>query len=115
MTLSLKNRQSGKPRQRLVRYFSCTWISARGPVDARISSLSPTGCYIDSRFTVPAVGAIVDSITVDAGTAHPLVLGGSVADSTPGIGFAVRFAELDEDTRAQLLAIVRPGQARPGL
>ena len=37
-------------RQRVDRHFDCTWRSAWGEERARVSSLSPNGCYIESRF-----------------------------------------------------------------
>ena len=63
--LSLKRRRrrintnGREQRQRVVQYFDCTWVSQWGPMNARISNLSPSGCYIDSRFSVPAVGETV--------------------------------------------------------
>ena len=45
----------GKPHrqrpQRIARYFDCTWVTAWGEERARVSSLSLTGCYIESRFS----------------------------------------------------------------
>ena len=97
-------------RQRLDQYFDCIWVSQWGPMPARLSNLSPTGCYIDSRLNVPAVGETVENITVISVAEHPLVLHGTVIDSTRGIGFAVRFTELDEDTRERLRALLRSRQ-----
>lgn len=97
-------------RQRVVQYFDCTWVSQWGPMNARISSLSPTGCYIDSRFSVPAVGETVENITVTPRAENPLVLHGTVIDATRGVGFAVRFTELDEATRERLNALLRSRQ-----
>ncbi|MGH9257645.1 MAG: PilZ domain-containing protein [Vicinamibacterales bacterium] len=97
-------------RQRVVQYFDCTWISRWGPMQTRLSNLSPTGCYIDSRLNVPAVGETVENITVTPSAEHPLVLHGTVIDATRGIGFAVRFTELDEDTRQRLSALLRSRQ-----
>jgi hypothetical protein len=37
-------------------------------------------------------------------------LHGTVIESTRGIGFAVRFTELDEDTRERLSALLRSRQ-----
>ena len=45
-----------RQRQRIEGYFDCSWMSVWGDQKARISSISPTGCYIDSRFTVPPPG-----------------------------------------------------------
>jgi hypothetical protein len=97
-----------------VQYFDCTWASQWGPHKARVSNLSPTGCYIDSRFLVPAIGETIEDITVDPSDAPPLALRGVVIDATRGIGFAVRFGELDADTRDRLRSLVRRGQPEPG-
>jgi PilZ domain-containing protein len=108
--LFLKRRRRAdwrEQRQRVVQYFDCTWVSQWGPMNARISNLSPTGCYIDSRFSVPAVGETVENITVTPSAENPLVLHGTVIDATRGIGFAVRFTELDEDTGERLNALLR--------
>jgi len=96
-------------RQRIVRYFDCTWLSAWGEETARISSLSPTGCYIESRFSVPPEGAVVPDITVTLPTGR-IILQGTVIEATRGIGFAVRFIELDTHTRDRLGDLVEDAQ-----
>ena len=96
-------------RQRIVRYFDCTWLSAWGEENARISSLSPTGCYIESRFSVPSEGAVVPDITVTLPTGR-IVLQGTVIEATKGVGFAVRFIELDTHTRDRLSDLVEDAQ-----
>ena len=55
---ALWNRGSGGRRRgkRIYRYFECNWVSPWGDQQARISSISPTGCYINDRFTVPPEG-----------------------------------------------------------
>jgi len=92
-------------RQRVARYFDCTWLSQWGEERARVSSLSPTGCYIESRFSVPPEGAVVREITLalPTGTVH---LQGTVMDAMSGVGFAVRFSELDTKTRDCLNVLI---------
>jgi hypothetical protein len=92
-------------RQRIYRYFDCNWYSPWGDQQARISSISPTGCYIDSRFTVPPEGTHVREICVRLPDGE-LSVHGTVLSATPGIGFAVRFADMDDDTRAALRGLV---------
>lgn len=104
------NADGREQRQRVVQYFDCTWVSQWGPMPARLSNLSPTGCYVDSRLNVPAVGETVENITVTPSAEPPLVLHGTVIDATRGIGFAVRFTELDEDTRERLRALLQSRQ-----
>ena len=96
------NRQQ---RQRIERYFDCTWLSVWGEERSRISSLSPTGCYIDSRFTAPAEGTVVCDITLPL-TSGTLTLQGTVIATMRGVGFAVRFTELDKDTRDGLSVLI---------
>ena len=90
----------GKPasdrrrRQRVVRYFDCTWSSAFGEERARISNISPTGCYIESRFSVPAEGTVLTDLAFTLFNAS-LTVKGTVIEATPGVGFAVRFTDRD--------------------
>lgn len=93
-------------RQRIERHFDCTWLSAWGEEKTRISSLSPTGCYIDSRFTTPAEGTVVQDLTIALPTGS-LTVQGTVLDTMRGIGFAVRFTDLDGDTRDSLSVLIR--------
>jgi hypothetical protein len=99
------DRQHRQKRQRIARFFDCTWESEWGRQRSRISSISPTGCYIEDRFTVPPEGDIVDELTVALPTG-PICVQGLVVDSMPGIGFAVRFTGIDTDARARLAAMV---------
>ena len=94
-----------RQRQRIERYFECDWLSAWGEEKTRVSSISPTGCFIDSRFTVPPQGTSVQEISV-ALPGGSVTVGGTVLAATPGIGFAVRFTEVDDATRARLRAVV---------
>ena len=99
----LRALNGGKPegerrrRQRIVRYFDCTWSSQWGEERARISNISPTECYIESRFSVPAEGTVLTDLTFTL-TTERLSVQGTVIDATPGVGFAVRFTELDAHT-----------------
>jgi hypothetical protein len=98
-------RGNRRQRQRIERYFDCSWMSVWGDQKARISSISPTGCYIDSRFTVPPEGTHVREIcmTIPGGE---LSVHGTVLCPTPGVGFAVRFADMDDETQAALNRLV---------
>lgn len=92
-------------RQRVARYFDCTWLSPWGEERARVSSLSPTGCYIESRFSVPPEGTLISELTIALSTGR-VSLQGTVVDSMSGVGFAVRFTEPDTKTRECLSALV---------
>lgn len=92
-------------RQRVFRYFDCTWQSAWGQERSRVSSLSPRGCFIEERFSVPDKGEAVRDLTVTLPTGA-INLDGVVTDATRGIGFGVRFAPVDPDTHDRLTALV---------
>ena len=93
-----------RQRQRIYRYFECNWVSTWGEQQSRVSSISPTGCYIDSRLTVPPEGYHVREISV-ALPSGELSVHGTVLKATPGVGFAVRFADMDDETQARLCAL----------
>jgi len=94
-----------RQRQRVERYFECNWLSPWGEEQTRVSSISPTGCYIDSRFTVPPEGTWVREISV-ALPDGSVTVGGTVLMATPGVGFAVRFTQVDDSVRARLTELV---------
>jgi len=96
-------------RQRVSRYIDCHWVSAFGEQQTRISSISPTGCYIDSRFTVPAEGTHVREICLMIPGGEELSVHGTVLCPTPGVGFAVRFADMDDETQGALNSLVVAG------
>jgi PilZ domain len=104
----------GKPHrqrpQRIARYFDCTWVTAWGEERARVSSLSLTGCYIESRFSVPPDGEAVRDLTI-ALPAGKINLQGTVLNATSGVGFAVRFIDLDAKTRERLSALIHIAQS----
>src|SRR4029079_11431598 len=53
-----------RQRQRVALYFNCRWLGPWGEERARISSLSPTGCYIESRFSVPPEGEPIQELAI---------------------------------------------------
>ena len=93
-------------RQRIERHFDCTWLSTWGEEKTRISSLSPTGCYIDSRFTTPAQGTVVEDITIALPIGR-LTVQGTVLDTMRGTGFGERFTDLEKDTRDSLSVLIQ--------
>jgi hypothetical protein len=94
-----------RQRQRVERYFECDWITAWGEEKTRVSSISPTGCYIDSRLTVPPEGTLLHGISVALPDGQ-ITVDGMVLQATPGVGFAVRFIQVDDDARARLSGLV---------
>jgi hypothetical protein len=99
-------KQDRRQRLRMAQYFDCTWSSEWREEQSRVSSLSANGCQIDSRFSVPAEGAVITDLTVALPTGT-IRLQGTVVNATPGIGFAVRFEHLDTDTADRLNAFVQ--------
>ena len=98
--------QHRRQRQRIALYLDCRWQSEWGAQQSRISSLSPTGCYIEDRFTVPHSGETVPELTMTLPTG-PISVQGRVLDAMPGIGFAVRFMGVDDETHDRLSALVQ--------
>lgn len=92
-------------QQRLERYFECTWISAWSEERSRVSSLSPEGCYIESRSAVPE-GTQLPCITITLPSGE-LTLQGTVVHSIRGVGFAVQFTDIDGDAHARLSSLVQ--------
>lgn len=97
------SRPQRQRRQRIYRYFECSWVSPWGEQQSRVSSISPTGCYIDSRLTVPKSTHVREICVALPG--GELSVHGVVLQTTPGVGFAVRFADMDDETRARLYAV----------
>ncbi len=102
---SPREAREGRQAHRLAQYFDCTWTSPWGEERARVSSLSLTGCYIETRFSVPPDGVVIRELTIalPAGTVN---LEGTVVDATTGVGFAVRFSEFDAKTRESLNVVI---------
>jgi len=96
-------------RLRVVRYFDCTWFTAWGEERARVSSLSPNGCYIESRFSVPPDGELVRDLVIALPTGS-VNLQGTVLNATSGVGFAVRFIDIDTKTQKSLSAFISVAQ-----
>jgi PilZ domain len=94
-----------RQRERIEQYFDCTWVSAWGEERSRVSSLSPNGCYIESRSTA-AEGAVVRDITIHL-PSGPITLQGTAISVLRGVGFAVRFTEVPQDAHDRLSALAR--------
>ena len=103
----------GEPRRqrprRIARYFDCTWVTAWGEERARVSSLSLTGCYIESRFSVPPDGELVRDLVIALPTGS-VNLQGTAVNATSGVGFAVRFIDIDTKTHKSLSAFISVAQ-----
>jgi len=98
----MRNRRQ---RQRVACYFDCSWFGPWGEERARVSSLSPTGCYIESRLSVPSDGVVIRELTIGVPTGT-VNLEGTVVDAMKGVGFAVRFSNFDAKTRERLNGLI---------
>ncbi len=88
-----------REHERLATSLEVTWAGAGTAAKVRVADLSVGGCWIDTR-SEPAVG---DRIHVKATLSGEQVsLPGTVVNVQRGLGFAIKFAELDEATRTQL-------------
>ena len=94
-----------RQRYRTEQYFDCTWISVWGEERSRISSLGPTGCYIESR-TTPTEGTVVPEIVIHLASG-PVTVQGTVISTMRGVGFAVRFSDVTQDADERLSALVQ--------
>jgi hypothetical protein len=102
------NHPRGDPR--VTHYFECRWFGKWGAFDAKLNDLSVSGCYIVNRRTTPSVGEVVE-IDLIRTAKEPLPLSGEVVSTEPGIGFAVRFAGVDDNLRQQLETLMAEGDS----
>ena len=91
---------------RMEQYFDCTWLSDWGEERSRVNSLSPAGCFIETRSAVPPEGTPLAGIIVTLPSGE-ITLQGTVVNPTRGVGFAVVFTDLDQHTHDTLSALVR--------
>jgi hypothetical protein len=104
----MTNNRRGDPR--ILHYFDCRWYGKWGVTDARLDDLSVSGCHIVNRFTTPDVGEVIE-IEVISTSREPLLLAGEVVQVERGAGFAVRFAEIDDNTREGIQTLLTEAEA----
>jgi len=79
-------------------FLECTWTR-----DSRISDISATGCYVDTRL-MPDLGEELEFfVTLDE---QPITVRGTVATVHPGIGFGFKFGELSDQARERIRALL---------
>jgi PilZ domain-containing protein len=79
-------------------FLECTWTR-----DSRISDLSPTGCYVDTRL-MPELGEELEFfVTTDQ---NRIAVRGTVVTVHPGIGFGFKFGDLSDETRERIRALL---------
>lgn len=78
---------------------------ASGKREARISDLSPGGCYVDSIVAVVEDEPVILSMTTPEG--KTLSFSGDVAYVLQGMGFGVRFKELTDEQSSFLADAIK--------
>jgi hypothetical protein len=98
---------SGEKRQhpRRAILLDCEIDGMSGLAATRISDLSVTGCYVESR-TQAGVGASI-MIRLTFGGAH-LTLTGRIAHAQPSVGFGIEFDAISADIIQAFLEPVIP-------
>jgi hypothetical protein len=78
--------------------FACSWRR-----DARVSDLSLSGCYVDTRHA-PEVG---NHAELDIGLPDgDITVRGAVSHSHPNAGFALKFEGLDDEARKRIASVL---------
>ena len=95
---------------RVIHYFDCRWFGKWGATDARLDDLSISGCHVVNRFSTPSMGDTVE-IDVVRTAQEPLALFGEVVHVERGVGFSVRFGDIDADTRAQIKELMESAES----
>ena len=89
-----------RAHERLSHPLEGSWRGASGATRCRISDISLSGCFPQS-LAMPKVGETTE-VTIEFGPNQALTLTGDVAYAEQGMGFAVKFVDLDEDSRTAL-------------
>ena len=95
---------------RVIHYFECRWFGKWGATDARLDDLSVSGCHVVNRFSTPSFGEMVE-IEIVRTAQEPLTLSGEVVHVERGVGFSVRFGEVDADARAQIKDLMESAES----
>ncbi len=77
---------------------------ASGKREARISDLSEGGCYVESWAGVMPGDTVRFEMQTPAGESLPVV--GEVTYAFEGMGFGVRFLEMDDAMRRRIIELV---------
>lgn len=88
---------------RLPVFLDCEVDGASGMVQTRISDLSVTGCFVDTRLQIQIGSPLIIRVTI-AGS--PLTLTGRVVHTQPGIGFGMQFDALPAESRDAIARFV---------
>jgi uncharacterized protein (TIGR02266 family) len=81
------------------------WEGAAGKYEARTSDVSLGGCFIDTTGQMAIGETITFKLCLPAG--EGIELHGEVMYELPRAGFGVRFANLSDDQRQRLEAVIK--------
>ncbi len=84
--------------------LDAVWDGKSGNYSARVTDLSEGGCYVDSLGGAQ-VGEILD-FKLRQPNGDWLELTGEVAHHTPTLGFGMRFIDMTDTQREQLLSLI---------
>jgi hypothetical protein len=96
---------------RLVHPLEAKWRGSSGATPCRISDISLTGCFVQS-LAAPSVGTKT-KLTIDFGPERSVTVRGEVVYTETGMGFAVKFTDLDDETGASLEQELEAVKTRP--
>lgn len=99
------NRSDKRRDERRAVSIQCEIDGMSDKTGMRISDLSMSGCYVDTRLTHVPVGRTV-TLRLSAG-GYPIEVTGRVAYIHMGMGFGVEFGELPDDVRTYLATLLR--------
>jgi hypothetical protein len=94
--------------------LSARWQGSTAKQNVRISDLSEGGCYVDTIVRVTEGETLSLQLLIPDGSWFELQ--GVVAHEFPGMGFGVRFVNLNEAQRqqiSQLLGVQKPSPPEP--
>ncbi len=74
--------------------------------NARVTDLSETGCYLDTMIDLVKDETV--KVTILIAGQDSLTLAGRVAHQTLGLGFGVRFFDLDDGQLRRIRTLLRP-------
>jgi hypothetical protein len=89
--------------RRASRLLEIRWEDLSGKYNARVTDISPDGCYIESIGQVTVGQQIRFEIQLPTGNWVPLR--GEVVNHQPNLGFGVRFIALTEEEKKVLSQI----------
>lgn len=94
-----------REQERITYLIEIVLECASGKREARISDLSPGGCYIDSIVSVQEGEPVSFSLKDSSGKTLPFT--GKVAYAFGGAGFGVKFTDLTDERKAFLDEVIR--------